>query len=898
MNKLTLTTLLLASVLAGLTHNAFCKEAGIPKPFVQKVVTNQTQINAAQGVIGRTTPQLKDHFILEVIPKKEGLDVFELEQKGSKVVLRGSSGVALCSAYNYYLQKFCKCDVSWCGDQLNIPNPLPQITTKVSIVGLHKYRAYFNYCTLSYTASWWGWERWQREIDFMAMKGINMPLAPTGLEGTWYYALLDMGFTDVEAREFFVGPAHFAWQWMANIQGDPKDESLPKNWIDQHIELGQQIIERERALGMTPIQQGFSGFVPRAFMEKFPEAEIDQEGGWAGFEGTAQLDPLDPLFKKFGKTLIETQTKLFGTSHHYAADPFHESSPPKPGNEYLAKVGGAIYGLMKEVDKDAIWTMQGWTPKEGIIRAVPIGGLLMLDLGGSGANQKNEFFWGHDFVKGQLHNFGGRINLHGDIAKVVRNDYAKVSKKIKTNVGMGLFMEAIEQNPAYYAAVLDQVWTQESQDVNEWSAEYAERRYGAKSENANKAWKLLIKDGPYRPSTDAPEKSSIIAARPAVHVKKSGPNAGFEIKYDPLALVEAWELLLADYDQLKGSDAYLFDLMDVTRQVVSNLGQELHHDVIFAYEAKDKEALKAATDKFLQMLDDVDALLASRTEFSFAKWVHDARAWGDTEEEKAYYEWNASKLVTIWGPSTEPKIFDYAWREWSGLISTYYKPRWQMFYDMLNEKLAKGEAYEDPKFNKWSYNREQFRANDFYNKLADWELAWTKTRHNLSTEPVGDTAEIVKALHKKYRSDIDRVYTAEREAKIKAMKAAAKASVTEFRYGRMVQKLSVHNVKPEWTELTIDVTEHVHSAGRYAVLFKRTWGAAEYDVETVSLLQDKEVMATKKLNGHIGKKSVRTRCILDLPSQALGTPYYLKVKIKLAAVNKNPFTGEVWLKKE
>lgn len=26
-----------------------------------------------------------------------------------------------------------------------------------------------NYCTVSYTAAYWDWERWQREIDFMAM---------------------------------------------------------------------------------------------------------------------------------------------------------------------------------------------------------------------------------------------------------------------------------------------------------------------------------------------------------------------------------------------------------------------------------------------------------------------------------------------------------------------------------------------------------------------------------------------------------------------------------------------------------------------------------------------------------------------------------------------------------
>lgn len=90
-----------------------------------------------------------------------------------------------------------------------------------------------NYCTVSYSAAWWDWERWQRELDFMAMNSINMPLSVVGLEAVWYNTLLKHKFTDEEARQFLAGPGHFAWQWMQNLQsyGGP----LPKSWIDKHI---------------------------------------------------------------------------------------------------------------------------------------------------------------------------------------------------------------------------------------------------------------------------------------------------------------------------------------------------------------------------------------------------------------------------------------------------------------------------------------------------------------------------------------------------------------------------------------------------------------------------------------------------------------------------------------
>ena len=32
---------------------------------------------------------------------------------------------------------------------------------------------------------WWDWERWEREIDWMAMNAINLPLAFNGQEEIW-----------------------------------------------------------------------------------------------------------------------------------------------------------------------------------------------------------------------------------------------------------------------------------------------------------------------------------------------------------------------------------------------------------------------------------------------------------------------------------------------------------------------------------------------------------------------------------------------------------------------------------------------------------------------------------------------------------------------------------------
>jgi len=300
------------------------------------------------------------------------------------------------------------------------------------------------------------------------------------------------------------------------------------------------------------------------------------------------------------------------------------------------------------------------------------------------------------------------------------------------------------------------IWRENPVEILPWLEDYARRRYGAESKNAAKAWALLL-DGPYRRGTNGVESSSIIAARPALDAKKSGPNAGFKMPYKPENLVKALRLLLADSDKLSASEAYRYDVVDITRQVLSNLGQPVNKQAAAAFKAKNKKQFAAKSAEFLELLGDVDTLLATRPEFLFGKWTGDARSWGADEKAKAYYEWNASMLVTIWGPEYGPTIFDYSWREWSGLISQYYQKRWKMFYDHLARCLAEGKDYKDPK--KLVYGREAFRANAFYDKLADWELQFIHTRHPLPAEPSGDEIELAKKMLEKYTPAINAAYS-------------------------------------------------------------------------------------------------------------------------------------------
>lgn len=788
-----------------------------------------TTDDAARGLVQRIVPEHAGQFVVEVIPPENGKSVFEIESLNGKVVLRGDNGISIASALNHYLKNNARCQLSWCGDNLNLPATLPAVPEKVRIINPHRYRVMFNYCTLSYSAAWWDWARWERELDYLAMNGINTPLGMIGLEGVWYHTLLKHGFTDEDARGFLVGPAFFAWQWMTNIEGH--GGPLPKHWIDERVKLGQKWMARARELGMTPIQQGFSGNVPRLLKQKHPEAAIALQPSWCGFHGSAQLDPTDPLFKTLGKTFMEENIRLFGNSHIWAADPFHESAPPKPGAEYLDAVGKSIHALMKDVDPQAVWAMQAWSIRKGIAGAVPKGELLVLDLGGG----RNDF-WGHNFVKGQLHNFGGRINLHGDLRNIAENPFAATAKNVPQCVGMGVFPEGIMQNPVFYDCVYDMIWRDAPAELDGWLGDYATRRYGAASHKANAAWRILLNDGPYNRGTSGVESSSMIAARPALVAKKSGPNAGFNIPYPPLKLLEAADLLLGESARFGKSSGYQYDVADITRQILSNYAQILHQEIRLAYLTKNKTDFASKTAAFHQLLIDVDALLATRTEFIFGKVLADARSFGTSPPESDQYAWNAAMQVTIWGPATdkageEIHIFDYSWREWSGLIKAYYLPRWQKFHSMLARSIDKGD-YRDPA--PQVYGRETLRANPFYAELADWEIAFT---HNppkdLPAKPVGDSIALAKQLIAKYRPVLEKAYTPEFQQKLAAALAEATSSLPTGAV--LIGRWQANEITTAGREITVDVTKGIKDEGDYEITFTYLSGGKRLEIEWVAL---------------------------------------------------------------
>lgn len=712
------------------------------------IIAQEGYPQTAEALIKRLIPSRAAFFTAEIITSDNSKDVFEIESLDGRVVLRGSNPVAVASALNWYLKYYCHCQVSWNGDNLDLPDPLPEVNPKVRRESPFKHRVYLNYCTFSYSMPWWDWERWEREIDWMALHGVNMPLAVTGQEAVWQATLRQCAMSDEEIREFLAGPAFSAWQYMDNLEG--WGGPLPQSWIDSHLALGQKILKRERELGMTPILQGFSGYVPLALKSKFPQANI-LRGKWISTFTTAQLDPLDPLFREIGRIFLQEQERLLGTEHFYAVDPFHESTPPVKGAEYLEKAGAAIYDLLHTADPEATMAIQTWSLREGLLRSIPRERTLMLSITGTNW-KKHESYWGRPWIVGMMHNYGGRAYIGGNLHHFLHHAISLHNDPSAGNVqGIGMFPEAIEHNPVVYEATSEVTWHQEPPEPGAWVQQYARARYGDLPAEAGKAWEILLGTVYQQKKVKIGSMECPVCARPALDIIRVSMNGTMIRDYDLLALWKAWENLLACSGELGSRETFQYDLVDLARQCLADLSILLHKEISKGYLSEDREKLLYAGQRFLTLLDDMNQLLATRREFLLGKWLEDARRWGTTAAEKDLYEKNARTLITIWAPETPHALFfDYSNRQWSGLIKGFYKPRWQKFIDFLLSQPADPEKrYREKRLRK-SYNRPANDANAFFKELSTWEHSWTKGKETHPSAPQGDPLQIAAALYRKW----------------------------------------------------------------------------------------------------------------------------------------------------
>ena len=762
-------------------------------------VENPASVVALINRIGGAGTADKFKFVLDPsINSKQ--ETFVLGAEDGKILIKGTTISAITTGIGWYLNNVAKINIAW--NSLNEKTvavkeegaayanlsklPLPAETeTHCSDA---KYRYYLNYCTFGYSMTSWTWTRWQQEIDWMALHGINMPLQIVGLEEVWrkFLTLEENGtrkynYSDSEAKEFVAGPAFTAWWGMNNLEGwggtgtDGWGGVQDDAWYKRQQALATQILTLQRDLGMQPVLPGFSGMVPTNFTTKTQIPTDDNGGNWGGFHRPHIIDPTYSGFADIAKDYYDCLEAVMGVSQYYSMDPFHEGGSISSGK--YTEAYKAIYDAMEAAKSGSLWVIQQWQwdgNQKKSIGAVPEGKLIVLDLFSDGKPAFDSYsgYAPQDAVFCAIPNFGGRSGLMGRLQNVTDN-YFSYKTKYKSIKGIGTAPEAIEQTPVSYDLIYQLPWMNGVKpDVAKWVENYAVARYGKDNAVVKEAWSLL-RQGPLNYGADGIQGpvEDVWAARPnleayAASTWGSTLSRGYQIPAPENTynaerrqmLIDATYKLLSQRDILdlkEGSiqkSNYNYDIVEFGGAVIADYAHYLLLGIKEAKNAAGNTALyEARRDAFLALILDMDGFRGTNLNFRLGKWTQEARdaAAEVTGAQTATADWyefnNARTLITTWGDQSQNSgLKDYSYRSWQGLLADYYYPRWKYYFDHNCTNPSSGYFFFE-----WNW------AHGMTHQVGDASKSTTRLAagakgYSYSREPEGNTVESARAMLRKY----------------------------------------------------------------------------------------------------------------------------------------------------
>jgi alpha-N-acetylglucosaminidase len=681
--------LLAALLLSGSLHPA----------IAAAVETNSVNLQAAHGALQRLLHEQSAQIDLAAMASPDGRERFRIANANGRVKVEGSTTSALLFGVNWYLKYVAHLQISPNGDRLDAARTLPLPSATIEQEALYPHRYALNQNTDGYTMPYWDWPRWEREIDVLALSGINAMIVERGMDSVLYATFREFGYSDAEIRAWITQPAHQNWQLMGNLCcfNGPISPAL----MSKRVKSAQQMIARLRELGITPVLPGFYGIVPANFDRKFPGAHVVPQGEWAGFTRPGWLDPRDPMFAKIAAAFYRHQHDLFGDSGIYDMEVFQEggSSGDVPVREAAQKVQAALHAA----HPNAQWMMLAWqgNPQPQLLAGVDRQHLFIIDIDHDRVprDDRAKDFQGAPFLFGGIWEFGGRITLGADIHNITE----RLQRMGRTNpnmIGTAIFSEGMDTNPFAFDLFTEMAWRNAPVDIARWTADYVQRRYGAADAHALAAWKVLLETA-YNIRIDKVEfnserdagQESLFNAQPSLDTNRASHWSPEAMRYDAEKFQHALGELLQVAAAMRGTETYQYDLVDIARQTLANESRALLPQMKSAFASKDRARFASLTQRWLHLIDLQDELLSTNRAFLVGTWLARVPAWASTADERVRLDYDARSLLTTWGDrkaSEGADLHDYGNKDWAGLTRDYYRNRWKVYFDALDAELRTG----------------------------------------------------------------------------------------------------------------------------------------------------------------------------------------------------------------
>lgn len=681
-------------------------------------------------LIKRNTPRIADQFVLKTIDSDNGYDCYEIYSEDKKVVLAGNSPLSQAMAYYDYLGRYHGVVITSGDYDISTISSAPLPEGKINRTIKRKIRAMTSYEAFSLSGNFRGFDRWEKEIDFMAMHGFNRALQPVGFDGVLFRTLTDIGMPENFCLEFSSGPAFLMNQLTGNIAGTNSVNS--KEYLERKITVGKLISDRERSLGIEPIFPAAIPSVPFSLRKKYIKMDIFKAPMWHNFPPIFFIRPKNAFFSVFNKKFLTVQREALGETHSYIFEGVYESDK-KGYNSHLADLGKALEEMLNEFDKDAVCYLHTSSINADFFKSCSGDKYIFLD--DCEMSKNSDILSDKKYIPEVSGNRYGRTGIYGNVQKLCDNPFAN------SELGGALAFDTFDVNPVYCAAALKAITAADSFERDDFIRDFCTKRY--KTDSFSDDIISLIDLCSSDECT-----GSIICARPCTNVKHTAPYDTRERSYDFHKLYPIAQRIINSED--KKIDAMRADIQSIVRQFLSDLAYPVYIKATEFFREKNVRNFEQASNLFLEICEDIDRLLRTREETNFCTKYVEAQELGSSQEEKESLQINFLLLHTIWGPFDHSILYDTVWNEWGGLVKDYYEARWHMYYRSLaayfdNPKKLKDNSKKQP------LDRNEYNGSYQAKRLALFENNFLENyipRKNGIAEE--DTVEVAKELLEKY----------------------------------------------------------------------------------------------------------------------------------------------------
>lgn len=717
--------------------------AALALPLIVCEAAAQPDVQPALALVQRVTPQFsgKVHFVIN-----PSLRSPVIEGRGNRLLITAPNVRECIRAYGYYLRSIANVHFSWNGDctrgaSFVIPS------RKVTVPAARSFNYAFNYCTLSYTTVAWDYARWERELDILALNGVQYILVTSGLEKVWQNFLRELEYPEDRIRAFIPNPCYAAWWNMGNLEGEggPVSQSL----IDNEAELGRFLVTRMRDMGLEPVLQGYVGFLPHDFPRAGINGTIIPQGKWCGYHRPSVLQPTAPAFASIAALWYKHLHAVYGTTARvYGGDLFHEGG--RKGNTQLDAAARAVQNAMQQASPGSTWVLQAWgeNPERRLLEGTDPAHTVILALQKdlTPQAQVNFNYLGRPFVWCELSNFGGKHGMFGGF-EVVENLTTERSQAI----GIGMISEGLETSPLFYALIWERMNTPGVINREQFLRRYTRARYGSANRQIITALNILV-NSIYKP--DARREGSlenILCARPDLAARKASTWASPNEYYEPRAIVNAARLYLnagqAAGRALTSLPTYRYDLADLCRQVLADRARTTLERCKRAYDNKDAAAFRRESSAFIQLIRDSAKVLATSEYFLLGRFIAGARNRATNQQDADAMEVALRRLITTWRPDIS-LLNNYSHRQFAEMMEHYYLPRWQAYFEARMQELNGGTPEHQQIVRETTTNNgERVETVTIRNlRIEAIELAFPTADIPMLTKPEGDIIQLAERI--------------------------------------------------------------------------------------------------------------------------------------------------------